>query len=112
MQYDAYLVVTLGAPRNHHALFIQHCPNEDGTIFQVTGNVQEGMAFETNTAARPEADAAFHHKIHLGRVSDESLPAIETVCRTYPPPRSSLTAQNDCTLTNLCTAARSGPGSL
>jgi hypothetical protein len=46
MSYNVYLVSSLGAPRNRQSIFVQAHPNQSGHIFQVTGNIQTGVASE------------------------------------------------------------------
>ena len=36
--YTAYLVISVGIPRDHHAIFIKEPVDGPGRIYQVTGN--------------------------------------------------------------------------
>lgn len=87
MSYNVYLVAYLGAPRDHHVIFIETEPDGSGLVFHVTGNIQSGMAFEAKNGKRPENSASFVNKTYLGWVSADSLPHIEETCRTIPPPK-------------------------
>ncbi|OAQ58757.1 kinase domain-containing protein [Pochonia chlamydosporia 170] len=47
MSYPIYKVAYLGLPRNHHATFVETDANGGGVVFHVTGDIQNGMRFET-----------------------------------------------------------------
>lgn len=78
----------LGAPRDHHAIFIETDTNTGaGVIIQVTGNIQIGMTFESKPGNRPEDSNGFVEKTLLGWVSANNHHHIEYLCRTIPPPK-------------------------
>ncbi|KAG6019737.1 hypothetical protein E4U41_003125 [Claviceps citrina] len=92
MSYPLYRVASLGAPRNHHAIFVQTEDDDTGAgagiKFHVTGNIQNGMTFEKEkTAQRPESRAGYVGKILLGRVAAGDLARVEDICRGVPPPK-------------------------
>lgn len=87
MFYNVYRVSSLGAPRNHHAIFIETRDEGDGELAQVTGNIQEGMTFEYKETERPETSYDFVDKDFIGIVSIADLPRIEQVCRAVEPPK-------------------------
>ena len=87
--HEVYLVESQGAPRNHHALFVETPESgaKSGHIFQVTGNIQQGMTFERKTAEEPELSLTFISKSHLGSVRTVDFSRISEVCRNIPPPK-------------------------
>ena len=87
MSYNVYKVAYLGAPRNHHALFIETNVDGSGTIVHVTGDIQNGMRFEQKATRRPEDSASFVEKTFLGWVLVENYGYIEDTCRNIPPPK-------------------------
>ncbi|OIW24522.1 hypothetical protein CONLIGDRAFT_636706 [Coniochaeta ligniaria NRRL 30616] len=59
--HPIYLIASLGAPRNHHAIFVESGPlgsgsgSGSGTLFHVRGNIQTGMTYETRPSlAKPD----------------------------------------------------------
>ncbi|KAH8171271.1 hypothetical protein LIA77_08038 [Sarocladium implicatum] len=87
MPFTLYLVQSLGAPRNHHALFIK-LDEQDGSgwLFNVEGNIQQGMTYESRATDAPEKSSTFLSMSPLGVVSDDSLEEIEELCRSNPAP--------------------------
>lgn len=82
-----YLVEPLGALRNHHALFLENQPDGAGTVFQVKGNIQQGMEYKyKENKEKPELWADFLSKSQLGWVKAEDLPRVGSICRANPPP--------------------------
>lgn len=86
MSYKVYLVTSVGAPRDHHAIFVETKPDLSGQIFQVTGNIQSGMEYETKTSKQPEESATFQEKTLLGTVTAADYQSIDSVCRSIPAP--------------------------
>ncbi|KAJ3536444.1 hypothetical protein NM208_g6714 [Fusarium decemcellulare] len=85
--YPVYLVESLGAPRNHQAIFVQTRNDESGTVFHVTGNIQEGMTYESSQlATKPDLSPTFISKSQLGWVIVDDLSRIDSICRANPPP--------------------------
>ncbi|KAJ3499405.1 hypothetical protein NLG97_g346 [Lecanicillium saksenae] len=87
MSYNVYLVAYIGAPRNHHAIFVETELDGSGLVFHVTGNVQSGMQFESKNGKRPENSASFDTKTYLGWVSASNLHYIGETCSSIPPPK-------------------------
>ena len=85
MPFQVFLVSSAGAPRDHLAIFVETGPDNSGQIFQVTGNIQTGMNYESKLAERPEAPT-FIKKELLGTVTTANYPQIDGVCRENPPP--------------------------
>ena len=81
MAHQVYLVVSAGlSPLDHHAIFVEMESDGSGQIFQVTGNIQNGMTYEQKSAKKPEDSATFHEKKHLGQVSTIDFPRLQQVC--------------------------------
>ncbi|KAM3510882.1 hypothetical protein MY11210_005485 [Beauveria gryllotalpidicola] len=87
MQHRVFLSISLGAPRDHHAIFVETEPDGPGTVLQATGNIQNGMAFEVKTKHRPETSPEFLRRELLGWVAAEDLRRVEQVCAGVPPPK-------------------------
>lgn len=86
MSHTVYLVVSISIPRDHHAIFVETESDGNGIIFQVTGNIQNGMTYETKPGERPEESATFISKTTIGIVSAVNFPRIDTICRSVPSP--------------------------
>lgn len=88
MNYTFHLVESLGnGERNHHALFLQLSENDaTGQQFQVTGDIQNGMIYESNANTRPESSPTFLGMTKLGTISPSNLHRIDDICRSNPPP--------------------------
>ncbi|OAA52878.1 hypothetical protein ISF_09261 [Cordyceps fumosorosea ARSEF 2679] len=93
MQHRVYLAISLGAPRDHHALFIPDdaaAPADSpgpGTVFQAAGSIQHGMTFEVKTRHQPESSPEFLRREYLGWVAAADLPRVRAVCEAVPPPK-------------------------
>jgi hypothetical protein len=87
MSYRVFLVEYSGAPRNHHAIFVETKKDGSGVIFQVTGNVQEGMTHDMKDAKRPEDSFSWAQvKKPLGIIKHQNYGRIDRTCREIPPP--------------------------
>lgn len=86
MSYQVFLVSYAGVPRDHHAIFVETNSDKTGQIFQVTGDIQNGMTYESKPGKRPEDSASFLKKELLGTVSTSNYPRINNVCSQIPPP--------------------------
>ncbi|KAB5576351.1 hypothetical protein GE09DRAFT_621017 [Coniochaeta sp. 2T2.1] len=87
MSHPVFLIASQGLPRDHHALFIElNHSDGSGQLFHVTGNIQDGMVFETRTPERPEESPTFVEKKFLGWVYGANVGRFEGVCRSNPPP--------------------------
>ena len=87
--YTVYRVEYLGLPRNHHAIFVEtnEQGNYTGHLFQVTGDIQQGMSFEDKPAKQPENSGSYQEKLQIGTVTHMNYPQIKTICESIPPPR-------------------------
>jgi hypothetical protein len=86
MSYNVHLVESIGAPRNHQAILIETSPDGSGYIFQVTGNIQEGMSFgHRNTTA--EESASFMGKKQIGTILITDLDRIQSIVEFIEPPK-------------------------
>lgn len=87
MSYSIFLIASIGAPRNHHALFLEtDPPSKSGTILNVVGNIQAGMAFEERQSGDPETSDTFVGKTYLGDVRAGDVERVREVCRWNPAP--------------------------
>lgn len=85
--FPVYIIEYLGAPRNHHAVFVETRQDESGTIFHVKGDIQNGMTYEAKqTSKKPELSTTFVSKSQLGYVRVEDLSRVDFICRANPPP--------------------------
>ncbi|KAJ2894820.1 hypothetical protein MKZ38_007201 [Zalerion maritima] len=88
MSYQVFLVEYLGVPLNHHAIFVETTPeNGTGYIFQVIGNIQNGMEYENKVGYRPEESQSFVSKSFLGSVDAVNYGRIGEICSSIPPPK-------------------------
>ncbi|OAQ96624.1 hypothetical protein LLEC1_06930 [Akanthomyces lecanii] len=87
MQHRVYRSISLGAPRDHHAIFVENENGGSGTVLQATGNIQTGMTFEIKRNHRPETSLHFFRKDYLGWVAAEDLHRVEQACAGIPPPK-------------------------
>ncbi|KAH8884176.1 hypothetical protein GQ53DRAFT_830100 [Thozetella sp. PMI_491] len=85
--YPVYLVEYLGAPRNHHAIFVETRTDESGELFHVKGDIQNGMSYEAKPMSKkPEMSATFVSKTKLGQVNVKDLHLVDSICSNNPPP--------------------------
>ncbi|KAF4615581.1 hypothetical protein G7Y89_g15294 [Cudoniella acicularis] len=86
MSYNVYVAAYTGAPRDHHTIFVETEADSSGHIFQVTGNIQQGMTHEFKRAKKPEDSYSFVSKTLVGTVTKENYPQIATICTGITPP--------------------------
>jgi hypothetical protein len=79
------LIASSGLPRDQHSIFVATGP-ETGHVYQVTGNIQQGMRCEDKTSSNPEPWADFYNKVYLGRVVEENYAEIKGICEGVAPP--------------------------
>lgn len=86
--YQVFRVESLGAPRNHHAIFVEiDKKNESGFIFQVTGNIQNGMTYEVKQDRKIEDSDAYIARLFLGWIDPKNYSLVDEICRRIPPPK-------------------------
>lgn len=86
MTCNVYRVAFLGAPRDHHIIFVESNSDGSGIIFEVRGDIQNGMTYETKNGKKPEDSASFVSKTSIGTVTVGDISRIDSVCRRIPPP--------------------------
>ena len=88
MTVPLYLVESLGTPRNHQALFVLLDSEKSlGQLFHVTGNIQEGMVFESKqTYELPEKSVEYIRQDLLGQVLSSDVEKVVEICKSNPPP--------------------------
>lgn len=87
MSYNVFLTAYIGAPRDHHAIFVETAADGSGYIFQVTGDIQNGMRYEYKESKKPETSASFSSKKTLGQVAATDWDRIGELCSKIPPPK-------------------------
>ncbi|KAI9151413.1 hypothetical protein HJFPF1_08615 [Paramyrothecium foliicola] len=84
--YSVYLIVSQGGgERDHHAIFVE-TERGAGTIFQVVGNIQQGMSFEVKNSGPPDSELTFLAKKRLGSMHHLDMDRMEKLCRENPAP--------------------------
>lgn len=56
-------------PRSHHAIFVRLHDDGSGLLYNVEGNIQAGMTYETRASGSPEASETYEGMTQLGWVS-------------------------------------------
>lgn len=89
MSYQAYLIIETGIPFDHHAIFIEthEIGPQSGHVFNVIGNIQNGMVYEEKSVKNPEDASALSRKEKLGSVAVENYPRLVEVCKEVPVPK-------------------------
>lgn len=89
MSYRVFRVADAGSPRDHHAIFVETAKEglRTGYVFQVVGNIQNGMTHDYKQAPRPEESASFVSKDYLGTVTTANYPRIRAICDSVPAPK-------------------------
>ncbi|PVI03103.1 hypothetical protein DM02DRAFT_500692, partial [Periconia macrospinosa] len=86
MPHPVYLLSELGAPRNHHAIFVETNADSSGYMYQVTGNIQTGMAFGHRETEKPEDSPLFIEKSPIGTAAEGDYEKIREIVETIAPP--------------------------
>jgi hypothetical protein len=86
MSFKTYLVTYIGAPRNHHEIFVETASDESGYMFQVSGDIQNGMYFNHKSAKKTEESASFVSREYLGTVSKAKYAQVESTAEGIEPP--------------------------
>jgi hypothetical protein len=90
MSYNVYRVTYAGFPCDHHAIFVEMNSDQSGWLFQVTGDIQNGMKHNDKPARKPEESGAYQSKTAIETVAQRILHALSQPAKTSPHPRSSL----------------------
>lgn len=85
MSHHVYLVEYLGAPRNHHAIFIETDDNQSGYLYHVKGTIQDGMTYEVKHRSNPEQSTTFAKKTYLGWVNEPDYSRVNDICAGVSP---------------------------
>jgi len=86
MSYTVYLREHIGGARNHHVIFVQTESSGAGYIFQVAGNIQQGMAFDHKRAKKSEESETCIGQVEIGTVTKANFDRIQSIVETLPPP--------------------------
>ncbi|KAJ5343372.1 uncharacterized protein N7506_003196 [Penicillium brevicompactum] len=87
MSYTVYRVSYAGLPRDHHAIFVEMNNDQSGHLFQVTGDIQNGMKHNDKPAKKPEESGTYQSKEFIGRVAAADFARILPTCESIPPPK-------------------------
>ncbi|TVY16826.1 hypothetical protein LARI1_G004454 [Lachnellula arida] len=90
MSFNVYLVESLGAPRNHRAIFVEteECGTGSGYLYQVSGNIQNGMIHAHKQTKQPETSPTFTGvKELIGTVTSSNYAHIRSVVDGIPAPK-------------------------
>lgn len=87
MSYNVYKVSYLGSPRDHVAIFVETNPDMLGHVYQVVGNIQDGMCFGHRDGEKAEDQVTYVGKEYIGTVSTTNFPLIESVVNGVEPPK-------------------------
>ncbi|KAG7117504.1 hypothetical protein HYQ46_011095 [Verticillium longisporum] len=88
MSLPVYLVESIGAPNNHHAIFVLTNEKDgSGYKFHVKGSIQLGMLYEATEHHRPEDSPEYLGKSCLGWVDVNDYPRVNDICTGVPPPK-------------------------
>lgn len=87
MSYKVFLVDSLGAPQNHHAIFVETNEDGSGQIFQVTGNIQKEMMHGHKSGKKPEESNTYISKQQIGTVTIANYERIESILNAIQPPK-------------------------
>ncbi|KAG5961147.1 hypothetical protein E4U57_007803 [Claviceps arundinis] len=90
---DVFRVEYVGMPRDHHAIFVHTKSDGSGALYHVVGAIQKGMTFENKAGKQPDESATFIRKKHLGWVTVDKYPYVESICRSVPPPKKQFEKQ-------------------
>lgn len=85
--YQVFRTIETGLPRDHHALFVETHevgPNT-GHVYNVQGEIQNGMTFEHDTTDVPEKSPMLAGKELIGTVSHADYPRVLSICQNNVP---------------------------
>ena len=89
MSYTVYLIIETGIPRDHHALFAEthEAGPQTGHVYNVQGEIQNGMVYEAKTIEEPEKSPVFAERRRIGTISKDDYPRFIAVCQSIPVPK-------------------------
>lgn len=87
MSYNVYRVSYAGLPRDHQAIFVETNDDQSGHVFQVTGDIQNGMTHNDKPAKKPEDSASYQSKQHIGKIAAADFARIKRTCESIPAPK-------------------------
>lgn len=89
MSYAVYLIIETSIPLDHHALFVEtnEAGPQTGHVYNVKGDIQNGMVYEAKTTEEPEKSPVFAEKKRIGSVSKDDYPRFIAVCQSIPVPK-------------------------
>lgn len=87
MSYNVYRVASVGFPRDHHSIFVETQDDQSGWIFEVVGNIQNGMIHRDTEAKKPELSVTFQEKVLIGKIVAANFHQIKPICESVPAPK-------------------------
>jgi hypothetical protein len=87
MSYKVYQVSSLGTSLDHQALFVETNTDGSGHVYQVVGDIQNGMSYGHRISTRPEEEVIHIGKQYVGTVSIADFTRVEFVVNTVPRPK-------------------------
>lgn len=89
MSYAVYLIIETSIPLDHHALFVEtnEAGPQTGHVYNVKGDIQNGMVYEAKTTEEPGKSPVFAEKKRIGSVSKDDYPRFIAVCQSIPVPK-------------------------
>ncbi|KAI9930081.1 hypothetical protein ASPWEDRAFT_35347 [Aspergillus wentii DTO 134E9] len=89
MSYSVYRVAESGLPRDHHLIFVETHEQgpQTGHLYNVIGEIQNGMIFEHRAAEEPEKSPVFFSKEEIGTVTHADYSRFLPVCQEIPVPK-------------------------
>lgn len=87
MLCNVYRVSSLGVPMDHHAIFVETEEDQSGWVFQVTGNIQNGMLHDNKPTKRPEDSLTYQGKVLIGTVAAANFARVKPTCENIPAPK-------------------------
>ncbi len=88
MALQVYRVASIGGGvQDHHGIFVETDADAGtGVLFHVTGDIQNGMTYESRDEEKPEDSVTFISKTPIGKISAPEFLRIDAICRRLPPP--------------------------
>jgi hypothetical protein len=74
--------------------FVKKNPDGSGYVYQVAGDIQNGMSYGHKPGRKPEDSATYVGKEYIGTVSTTNYPRIESIVNGIEPPKKQLDGPN------------------
>lgn len=84
--YRVFINGYLGAPRDHHGIFVELEEDGSGYLYHVEGSVQTGMRYNPKPARPPLDSPSLQGQKEIGWVPASLYAHIHSICSAIPPP--------------------------